>query len=269
MALSEDKNKESVQRLFDILYGDGGEVEDIDEFVAEDYIQHAPMVGPGRQGLKAYFRKVMPLPDQFGGKAIVEVNHVAEGDFVVRQEIKVSGMLVDIFRARDGILLEHWDAYRPDPGTERIPGFLAARIQPAGQTIQEMGRALTDITQPERNKQLVENFMREIPQGNGDNLGLIDEFMAEDYVQHNPDAGQGREGVKHFFSNVLPLPLPEWLGPEGILEVNYIAEDDLVVRQEIRTNGMLIDIFRVRDGKLAEHWDAYRPNPGEPRIPGF
>lgn len=121
----------------------------------------------------------------------------------------------------------------------------------------------------ERNKQVVRRFIEEFAQGPGDNMHLIDELMAEDYVQHNPDAGQGREGVRHFFTNVLPLPLPDWLGPDGIIHANYIAEGDLVVYQEVRTNGMLIDIFRVKDGQLSEHWDAYRPNPGEPRIAGF
>lgn len=120
----------------------------------------------------------------------------------------------------------------------------------------------------ERNKKVVaEHF--EMVYGVGDNLHLIDEHMAEDYIQHNPNAGQGREGVKHFFTNVFPLPLPEWLGPSGTVEVNYIAEGDFVVRQEIRTHGMLVDVFRVKDGKLIEHWDAFRPNPGTERIPGF
>jgi predicted SnoaL-like aldol condensation-catalyzing enzyme len=32
---------------------------------------------------------------------------------------------------------------------------------------------------------------------------------------------------------------------------------------------MLIDIFRVGDGLCREHWDAYRPNPGTVRLPGF
>lgn len=51
------------------------------------------------------------------------MNYIADGEFVVRQELRDHGMLVDIFRVRDGVLVEHWDAFRPDEGTERIPGF--------------------------------------------------------------------------------------------------------------------------------------------------
>lgn len=123
--------------------------------------------------------------------------------------------------------------------------------------------------QLEKNKALVARFFREVPYGPGDNLHVIDELIAEDYVQHNPEAGQGREGVRHFFTNVIPVPLPEWLDEKGTLEVNLIAEGDFVVRQEIRTHGMLIDIFRVKDGMLKEHWDAFRPNPGTERPPSF
>lgn len=121
----------------------------------------------------------------------------------------------------------------------------------------------------ERNKALVERFIREIPHGPGDNLHVIDELVREDYIQHNPLAGQGREGLKRFFTDVVPLPLPADLGPGNALEVRVIAEGDLVVRQEIHHTGMLVDIFRIQDGQLAEHWDAWRTAEGHEPAPGF
>jgi predicted SnoaL-like aldol condensation-catalyzing enzyme len=124
-----------------------------------------------------------------------------------------------------------------------------------------------DPEQLEENKRLVAKVF-EVAYGRGDNFHLLDEVIAEDYIQHNPDAGQGLEGVKRFFEEVL-VPLPDWLDARGTVEVNYIAEGELVVRQEIRNHGMLVDIFRVRDGLLREHWDAFRPDPGTDRIPGF
>ncbi|WP_066555845.1 nuclear transport factor 2 family protein [Croceicoccus bisphenolivorans] len=127
---------------------------------------------------------------------------------------------------------------------------------------------MTD-TKEARNKEVVRRFFAEIPYGPGDNLHVIDEIVAEDYVQHNPDAGQGREGLKHFFTNVIPLPIPAWLDASGTVSVNLIADGDFVVRQEVRTHGMLIDIFRVDNGLLKEHWDAFRPNPGTERPPSF
>lgn len=120
---AQQKNVESVKRLFEVIHGDGKDFSVLDEVVAEDYIQHNPLAGAGREGLRAYFTKLIPLPDSQGVSGIVQVNYIVEGSFVVRQEIRTHGLLIDIFRAEDGILLEHWDAYRPEPGTERYQGF--------------------------------------------------------------------------------------------------------------------------------------------------
>jgi predicted SnoaL-like aldol condensation-catalyzing enzyme len=117
-----------------------------------------------------------------------------------------------------------------------------------------------------KNKQVVSDFFA-VVYGNGDDLHKFDDLIAEDYIQHNPHVDQGREGVRRFFEQ--EIKSPDRLDPRETLEVNLIAEGDLVVRQEIRTQGMLIDVFRVRDGQLQEHWDAYRPNPGTERHPAL
>jgi predicted SnoaL-like aldol condensation-catalyzing enzyme len=127
---------------------------------------------------------------------------------------------------------------------------------------------VSDNEQLMRNKELVSRFFRLVPFGPGNNLDVLDELVAEDYVQHNPHAGQGREGLRKFFTEFMPLPIKKMNGGET-LSVNLIAEGDLVVRQDVRARGMLIDIFRVENGLLKEHWDAYRPAPGSERPKGF
>ncbi|WP_244891531.1 nuclear transport factor 2 family protein [Rhodococcus erythropolis] len=116
---------------------------------------------------------------------------------------------------------------------------------------------------------MVERFFLEIATGTIENLSVIDELVAEDYIQHNPEAGQGREGLREFFAHILSLPQSERLDPSKTVQLNVVAEGDLVVRQDIQTDGMLIDIFRVRDGLLVEHWDAYRRAPGAKGIVGL
>jgi predicted SnoaL-like aldol condensation-catalyzing enzyme len=116
--------------------------------------------------------------------------------------------------------------------------------------------------QLEENKRLVERFFKEAFYER--NLDVLDEIVAEDYIQHNPDAGHGRVGVRELFEK-----LPRIDPPPGEI-VNLIAEGDFVVRQSIRPGeGMLIDIIRIEKGMFAEHWDAYRPDPGTERLPGF
>ncbi|MGW2888784.1 nuclear transport factor 2 family protein [Streptomyces griseoruber] len=116
----------------------------------------------------------------------------------------------------------------------------------------------------ERNKHAVEGLF-EIIYGSTEGLDRLDEFVAEDYVQHNPNLAQGREGLREFFTHVLSLPPSERLDSTKTVTVNLVAERDLVLRHEIRTDGVLFDLFRVKDGLLQEHWDAFRPNPDTPQ----
>lgn len=122
-----ERNKALVSTLFDIIYGASLEhIARIDEFVAEDYVQHNPIVGPGREGLRQLLQRIVSEPEEsreLSARGTISVNLIAEGDFVVRQEMRTNGMLVDIFRIRDGRLQEHWDAFRFASDTERIPGF--------------------------------------------------------------------------------------------------------------------------------------------------
>lgn len=119
-----DRNKALVKTLFDIIYGTSlDDIAKIDGIVAEDYIQHNPSVGPGREGLRALLKMVVPEPKGLNPADTISVQYIAEGDRVVRQEMRKNGMLIDIFRIKDGKLQEHWDAFRFNPGAERIPGF--------------------------------------------------------------------------------------------------------------------------------------------------
>lgn len=81
----------------------------------------------------------------------------------------------------------------------------------------------------------------------------IDRYWAEDYIQHNPTAPSGRDAIRNLLSNA----------PEGArYEMGMvIAQDDLVaVHGRISGLGpvamIAIDIYRVEDGRIAEHWDV-------------
>lgn len=115
-----ERNKEVVQRLFEVIYGDGTNIDIVDEVLAEDYLQHNEMVGMGREGFKQFFAAVLPFPYRNDPRT---VTLVAERDIVVRYEERENGLLIDIFRVGGGRLLEHWDAYRANPGTTPPAGF--------------------------------------------------------------------------------------------------------------------------------------------------
>jgi len=83
----------------------------------------------------------------------------------------------------------------------------------------------------------------------------FDALIAHDYVQHNPQAGNGLQAVKEFFGPV---------GPVDVKTYRVIAEGDLVVvHSHYRTWNMAgVDIFRFDDdGKIIEHWDVLQTIP--------
>jgi len=119
----------------------------------------------------------------------------------------------------------------------------------------------------EENKQVVRELYEEVFQKH--RLDLVDQFIADDYVQHNPDLPAGKKGFVEFhtvFFGAIPDAFPA---------INQmVAEDDLVWVYNTITGthtgpGFLdrsptgnairydvVDMFRLRDGKLVDHWDV-------------
>lgn len=96
---------------------------------------------------------------------------------------------------------------------------------------------------------------------------LVDQFVAEDYVNHNPFVVDGREANRRFWTGFFAA-LPDL---SATMEDLVIAGDRVVGRFVYRgthTGELMgiaasghavemrsIDIWRLQDGMLAEHWD--------------
>ncbi len=110
------------------------------------------------------------------------------------------------------------------------------------------------------NKRLVYDMYRIVLQaGLADRAG---EFIRQDYIQHNPMAAQGLAGVQDYIRNTRPER--DILDKLELPMVNIMAEGDYVtiafVRPETGPDGATyystwFDMFRIQDGKIAEHWD--------------
>jgi predicted SnoaL-like aldol condensation-catalyzing enzyme len=111
-----------------------------------------------------------------------------------------------------------------------------------------------------RNKQLVLAFYHKII-GEKDYEGAR-QYMGSEYRQHAPYATDGHTGIA------------EWVRKfkEGFPQHRYevkkvIAEGDLVVLHLHGMNGpnphgeSVVDIFRIENGKVVEHWDVIQPIP--------
>ncbi|WP_433191019.1 nuclear transport factor 2 family protein [Actinoallomurus sp. CA-150999] len=84
--------------------------------------------------------------------------------------------------------------------------------------------------------------------------------MGPEYVQHNPQAPDGPEAFVAFVAGFGER------FPALSLDVRrVIAEGDLVVLHSLLATSpedrAAVDIFRVEDGKIVEHWDVVQPVP--------
>ena len=89
----------------------------------------------------------------------------------------------------------------------------------------------------------------------------IDDYISKDFVQHNPTIADGPEGVKA----LIQMLVSQGVQKQKIEFKHIIAEDDVVIlhsRYEMAgKEWRFIDIYRVADSKLVEHWDAMMQMP--------
>jgi predicted SnoaL-like aldol condensation-catalyzing enzyme len=89
----------------------------------------------------------------------------------------------------------------------------------------------------------------------------IDEFMSKDFIQHNPSTPDGQKGVKALVQMLVSQGVPR----QKIEFKHVVAEDDIVFlhsRYEMAgKEWRFIDIYRIENDKLAEHWDAMMQMP--------
>lgn len=122
----------------------------------------------------------------------------------------------------------------------------------------ELGSADEGLTA--RNKGVVRDFYTTVLIGR--NVDAAPRFLWPDYIQHNPEVPTGLKGFMDTFRARFAQKLP----PDYKRELlNVIGENDMVVTYVRQTwtgrdgkhhQALEFDMFRVQDGKIAEHWDA-------------
>jgi predicted SnoaL-like aldol condensation-catalyzing enzyme len=214
----------------------------LDRYWAPSYIQHNPMMPDGVEVIR---QMLTTMPD-FNAKI---VRYIAEGDYVVTHG-QALGMgptpliTFEIFRFKDGKMVEHWDAMLPQAETT-----ISGRSQIDGPT------EITDLDKTAANKKLIENFFDDVLY-NHKMEKLTDYISTETYHQHNPGVGDGLAGFGKAMSDLAA----HGLSMEYKKTYRTIAEGNFVFTHSEGTfagrHVAFADLFRIEAGKIVEHWDV-------------
>lgn len=226
----------------------------IDRFFSEPFVQHDPNIADGLPGLRAFVTELANSP----ATNVTIYRTVVDGDIVMLHS-KYEGwpgspgpvVAFDLFRFKDGKIVEHWGGQTPETGPN-----------PSGHTQVDGPTSVVDRKQTEANRTLVRNFKQSVTvELHFDRVG---EFIEGDhYVQHASKVGDGTARMKARVSQVekpgdTPVLIPR----------RYIADGNFVLcLVEARTEPPTAnyDLFRVENGKIAEHWDVLSMIPPQNR----
>jgi predicted SnoaL-like aldol condensation-catalyzing enzyme len=133
-----------------------------------------------------------------------------------------------------------------------------AEFEPSSRSLDEEAAAMGD---PKANTDTVRAYY-ELSFNEGKPEEAVAKYQGDRYIQHNPQAADGPEafiGFVHWYRGEYP---------ELHIEIKRtVAEGDLVVTHGLITTSpedlgtAAVDIFRVEDGKIVEHWDVLQPVP--------
>ena len=224
-----------------------GDTDTAHSLLADGYIQHNLAYGTGAD---AFIGSVEYLASADVKTTVNNIRAFEDGDKVFLQTVyNFAGagdqVAFDIFRFdENGKIAEHWDNLAA-----------LAEPNPSGHTQTDGTMEVTDLDKTEENRELVKNFLCDVMQGN--NLGKTpDYFDGDNYIQHNSGIADGVSGLNAALGA---------LAEQGISmvydEVHMVlAEGNFVLAVSEGTFGgtptSYYDLWRVENGKIAEHWDV-------------
>ena len=112
-----EKNKQNAIAFYNMAY-QGEPRQAVQQYVGDEYIQHNPLLGDGKEPLITYFER---MAKEYPNKSIRFVRVIAQGDLVALHTHQTwpdgdEYVTMDFFRFDDNDkIVEHWDAMQVIP----------------------------------------------------------------------------------------------------------------------------------------------------------
>ncbi|MCY6382307.1 nuclear transport factor 2 family protein [Hoeflea prorocentri] len=221
----------------------------IDTYFAEPYIQHNQSVPTGLDALKGLAGQVIADNPAFKYSM---VRILADGDVGIAHGVyegfgEMPLVAFDVFRVENGKIVEHWDNLSP-----------IAADNPSGRSQTDGPVEVTDLDKTDANKTLVREFVETVLIGGAFDR-LPDYFDGNNYIQHNSNIADGLDGLQEGLQALAKAGVTMRIAK--VHEV-YGEGNFVLVMSEGDISGKpmaFYDLFRVEGGKIAEHWDVIAP----------
>lgn len=246
--IEEESQMTNIQKALELIGTfASGDTERAKSLLAEGYIQHNLAYGTGRD---AFVGSVSYLASAPVKTTVNNIRAFEDGDKVFLQTVyNFAGageqVAFDIFRFdENGLIAEHWDN-------------LAAKAEPnpSGRTQIDGTKEIKDLGKTEENRELVKNFLYDVMQGKRPEK-TADYFDGDLYIQHNTGIADGLSGLGATLAALAEQ------GVQMIYDKTHqvLAQGNFVLAVSEGTFGgaptSYYDLWRVENGKIAEHWDV-------------
>lgn len=117
-----------------------------------------------------------------------------------------------------------------------------------------------DVVKEDTNKKIVVDFYEKAI--NQKNFEAASKYLGPTYIQHNPHAFDGPEGLKGYLT-YLKKTYPD---SRSEIKSVYADGDHVILHVHSKLSPStpsraIVDIFRVKNGKVVEHWDVIQDVP--------